>query len=93
MVENSFQLTLEVEDEGIGISSEAMKSIFESFTQGDGSTQRKYGGTGLGLAISKNLVDLMGGTLTAESVVGKGTNMKLHLTFHLAESSHPQRIS
>ena len=93
VVENSFQLTLEVEDEGIGISSEAMKSIFESFTQGDGSTQRKYGGTGLGLAISKNLVDLMGGTLTAESVVGKGTNMKLHLTFHLAESSHPQRIS
>ena len=84
IVDGRFQLLLTIQDEGIGISAGAMASMFESFTQGDGSSQRKYGGTGLGLAISKNLVDLMGGSLSAESEVGRGTTMSLKLDFDLA---------
>jgi PAS domain S-box-containing protein len=85
VVADKFHLTLKIQDNGIGISAEAMKSIFDSFTQGDGSSQRKYGGTGLGLAISKNLVELMGGTLTAESEVSKGTTMFLQLALDLVD--------
>ncbi|GHU66630.1 hypothetical protein AGMMS49983_16660 [Clostridia bacterium] len=70
--QNDF-LNIEVCDTGIGVSPEKLGRLFDSFEQADGSISRKYGGTGLGLAITKNLVELMGGTITVESEVCKGT--------------------
>ncbi len=65
-----------VRDTGIGIPKDRMNRLFESFTQVDASTTRRYGGTGLGLAISKRLSEMMGGTMWVESRVGAGS------TFH-----------
>ncbi len=70
----------EVVDTGIGIPRDRQKVIFEKFTQGDGSTTRKYGGTGLGLAITRSLVELMGGIIGVQSEgEGKGTRMYFSL--------------
>ena len=64
-----------VRDTGIGIPADRLESIFESFTQVDASTARRYGGTGLGLAICRRLCALMGGTVTARSTLGAGTTV------------------
>jgi CheY-like chemotaxis protein len=69
-------LHFSIRDTGIGIPREKHAAIFESFTQADGSMNRRYGGTGLGLTISARLVNMMGGRLWVESEVGKGS------TFH-----------
>jgi CheY-like chemotaxis protein len=66
-------IRFEVEDTGIGISSEFQQKIFESFSQEDGSTSRRYGGTGLGLAITKKFAELLGGTITLTSEKDKGS--------------------
>jgi len=66
-------LRFSVRDSGIGIPPERKDQIFESFTQVDASTTRKYGGTGLGLAICKRLVELMGGSIEVDSTHGKGS--------------------
>ncbi len=67
------KLSIIISDTGIGIQSDKLETIFNSFEQGDGSTQREYGGTGLGLSVTKQLVELHGGTIQANSEEGKGS--------------------
>ena len=75
------QLKFEISDTGIGITPEALPHIFNDFTQQDGSTTRRFGGTGLGLAITKQLVNLMGGEIYAESTPYKGSSFWITLQF------------
>ena len=79
-------LHISVRDTGIGISKSKLEKIFESFTQEDSSTTRRYGGTGLGLTISKSLAQLMGGTLQVESEPGRGSMFTLHLQLEVANA-------
>jgi signal transduction histidine kinase/DNA-binding response OmpR family regulator len=88
---NYLDLEIEVKDTGIGIDKEKLITIFESFTQADSSTTRKYGGTGLGLTISKSLAEMMGGNLTAQSEYGKGSCFTLHLSLEVSDQ-HPALI-
>ncbi|MFA0483841.1 ATP-binding protein [Vibrio sp. 10N.222.55.B11] len=80
------KLECSVSDTGIGIEPEKLESIFEPFPQEDGSITRQFGGTGLGLAICRQLVDLMGGYITARSVKGEGSTFTFCLYVDVVEA-------
>ncbi len=84
--DNKYWIRFDVTDTGIGISPDYVGTIFESFTQAGTDIARKFGGTGLGLTISKQLVSLMGGEISVESELGKGT--KFTVIVPLTESAN-----
>ncbi len=80
------QITFTVSDTGIGMTPQQLGQLFQAFTQAEASTTRKYGGTGLGLAISKKFCQMMGGDLSAESELGKGSTFTVRLPVNVQES-------
>ena len=86
----STTMRLQVVDTGIGIAAKDQALVFESFSQADAGTTRRYGGTGLGLAISRQLVELMGGQIGVTSEVGHGSTFWFTIPLQLGESVAPR---
>jgi signal transduction histidine kinase len=84
---NTRHIEIVVSDTGIGIAPENMESIFNPFSQADGSITRRFGGAGLGLALSRRLVEMMGGKLTVESALGRGSTFRISLDMGIAVES------
>jgi signal transduction histidine kinase/DNA-binding response OmpR family regulator len=89
MLNNSNQETeklhISIRDTGIGISEKGLRKLFQSFSQVDGTSTRKYGGTGLGLVISKRLIEAMGGSISVESVVNEGTEFSFSINIQKSD--------
>jgi len=83
--ENKITISFEIKDSGIGMTTEQIDRIFEPFMQADDTISRRFGGTGLGLTITKNIIELMGGTLHVESIVGVGSKFSFEQTFDIID--------
>ncbi|MDQ7822309.1 MAG: response regulator [Candidatus Eremiobacteraeota bacterium] len=90
--EKEVTLQFSVRDTGIGLTKDQIGRLFQSFSQADGSTTRKYGGTGLGLAICKKLAELMGGKIWVESEPGKGSTFLFTIVFGRSTSPRVPRL-
>ena len=87
------RLHFSVRDTGVGIPTDKVDLIFEPFRQADSSTTRKFGGTGLGLTISSRLVNMMGGHLWVESVLGKGSLFHFTVALECNPEGKPPAVS
>lgn len=92
--EEESNVQFEVSDTGIGMSEEHLQNLFKSYSQASNDTSRKYGGTGLGLTISKQLVEMMGGKIWAESKYGEGSTffVNIHLSNDTTVSKRKYRL-
>ncbi len=86
-----YEILTRVSDTGIGLSKEAMGKLFDSFEQADGGIARKFGGTGLGLAISKRIVEMLGGRIWVESVLGKGSDFYFRIRVQKGDAVAQER--
>jgi len=86
---DAYQVRFAVKDTGIGIESNKLDYIFQSFSQASSTNTRKYGGTGLGLAITKRLVEMMGGDITVESVHGHGSTFRFNIFLNESDRAEP----
>ncbi len=90
--DDRIKILFKVEDNGIGIAPEKLHHIFQSFTQGESDTTRKYGGTGLGLSIVKQLIGLQNGEIEVESQSGKGTAFTFYIFMKIGKNKNAGRI-
>ncbi len=86
------ELTISVEDTGVGMTPEQCGQLFTAFTQADSSTTRRFGGTGLGLAISKRFVEMMGGSIWVKSKVGSGSTFTFNAWLELSGQQQPSVV-
>ncbi len=86
--DQTMRVHIAIRDTGIGISDTVKERLFQPFSQGDGSSTRRFGGTGLGLAICRQLVELMGGRIGCESEEGSGSTFWVELSFARSELAH-----
>ena len=90
-LQDGYRLEFKIKDSGIGMNKEALEKLFKPFSQADTSSTRKFGGTGLGLAISKSIVEMMNGTISAQSVEGSGTTFTFTVELGKSEYESSER--